>query len=129
MVAQMVVDYGMPLSHLLARLTDMVGPHAYDRHDIALSRQGYAERREEMYKRLKQDPPAELAGMRVVRIRDDDGFKYVLEDGSWALVRFSGTEPLIRVYSEAPTPDRVAALITALEERLGLHAGAMAVAH
>ncbi|HEY6379681.1 MAG TPA: phosphoglucomutase/phosphomannomutase family protein [Candidatus Dormibacteraeota bacterium] len=129
MVAQMVVDYGLPLSRLVGRLTDMVGPHAYDRHDIALPRQGYGERREEMYRRVKEDPPTELAGGRVAHIRDDDGFKYVLDDGSWALVRFSGTEPLIRVYSEAPTPERVTALIAALEDRLGLRAGTPAGAH
>jgi phosphomannomutase len=129
MVAKMLVDYDMPLSQLLSRLSEMVGPHAYDRHDISLPRQGYAERRGEMYRRFKEDPPTELADMRVVRVRDDDGFKYMLEDGSWALVRFSGTEPLIRVYSEAPTPQRVAALIAALEKRLGLHSGVMAGAH
>ena len=120
MVASMVVDYGEPLSRLLVRLTDMVGPHAYDRHDIELPREGYAERRAELYDRARREPPTELAGRPVVRIRDDDGFKYVLDDGSWALVRFSGTEPLIRVYSEASTAARVAELLAALEDRLGV---------
>jgi phosphomannomutase len=122
MIAQMVVDYGMPLSRVLDHLVELVGPHAYDRHDIALPRQGYLDRREEMYRQSRADPPADLAGVRVARVRDDDGFKYVLEDGSWVLVRFSGTEPLIRVYSEAASPERVAALLGALEARLGVAA-------
>jgi phosphomannomutase len=84
-----------------------------------------------MYRRIREQPPQELAGEQVVRRRDDDGFKFYLKDGSWALVRFSGTEPLIRVYSEAPTPERVAELLAALEAHLGVKAPALSggVAH
>ena len=56
----------------------------------------------------------------MVRTRTDDGFKFYLKDGSWVLIRFSGTEPLIRVYSEAPSPERVEQLLAALQERLGV---------
>jgi phosphomannomutase len=119
-VAQMIVDYGMPLSRILAHLEELVGPHAYARHDIRLPRDGYDRRREEMYARIKSNPPSALAGGRIVRTRDDDGFKFYLDDGSWVLVRFSGTEPLIRVYSESSTPERVDELLEALEAYLGL---------
>ena len=129
MVASMVVDYGMPLSRLLVRLEEMVGPHAYFRHDISLPRAGYQERREEMYRRLRDHPVEELAGSRVVRRRDDDGFKFYLADGAWVLVRFSGTEPLIRVYSEAATIERVEQLLGALEEHLGLAHPAVGAVH
>jgi phosphomannomutase len=129
MVAQMIVDYGMPLSRILAHLEDLVGPHAYARHDIRLEREGYDGRREEMYARIKGNPPTEIGGARVVRTRDDDGFKFYLEDGSWVLVRFSGTEPLIRVYSEAPTQARVDELLAALESYLGVSAPAVGAAH
>jgi phosphomannomutase len=129
MVAQMIVDYGMPLSRLLAHLEDLVGPHAYARHDIRLEREGYDQRRQEMYARIQGDPPAELAGSRVVRSRDDDGFKFYLDDGSWVLVRFSGTEPLMRVYSEASSRQRVDTLLGALESYLGVSAPAVGAAH
>jgi phosphomannomutase len=125
MVAQMIVDYGMPLSRIVAHLEELVGPHAYDRHDISLPREGYAQRKEEMYRRIREQPPEQLAGETVVRRRDDDGFKFYLQDGSWALVRFSGTEPLIRVYSEAATPQRVAELLAALEAHLGVKVPAL----
>ena len=118
--ADMIVKYGQPLSKIMAHLTDLVGPHFYARHDLHLDRQEYATRRVELYARLEKDPPTEIAGGRVVRSRTDDGFKYYLEDGSWVLVRFSGTEPLIRVYSEAPSKERVEQLLAALEEKLGL---------
>lgn len=122
LVASMIVDYGMPVSRLLAHLEELVGPHAYARHDIALPREGYDERREEIYRRLRQAPPRELAGAPVVRVRDDDGFKYYLADGSWALLRVSGTEPLVRVYSEAADAARVEELLAALEAHVGVSA-------
>ncbi|MEA2672069.1 MAG: hypothetical protein QOG45_2289 [Chloroflexota bacterium] len=129
MVAMAIVDYGMPLSRILVHLEELVGPHAYARHDIAMERDGYQERKQEMYRRVGDNPPTELAGEAVVRSRSDDGFKYYLADGSWALVRFSGTEPLIRVYSEAPTAERVQQLLAALERFLGIPVPAEAVAH
>lgn len=120
MFADMIVDYGKPLSKILDHLTELVGPHFYARHDLHLDRQEYPARRQEIYGRLQNEPPTELAGARIVRSRTDDGFKYYLEDGSWVLIRFSGTEPLIRVYSEAPSKERVDQLLAALEEKLGL---------
>jgi phosphomannomutase len=125
-VAAMIIDYGMPLSGVLAHLQELVGPHAYARHDIPLSRETYWERREQLYAELRDRPPTELAGRRVERVRSDDGFKFYLDDGSWVLIRFSGTEPLIRVYSEAATPEEVEERLAALEGRLGI-APAMAV--
>jgi len=89
-------------------------------HPPPRGRQPPRPRRTELYGRLQQDPPTELGGEAVVRSRDDDGFKYYLKDGSWVLIRFSGTEPLIRVYSEAPSKERVDKLLAALEDRLGL---------
>ena len=120
MMAQMIVDYGMPLSRIQAHLEELVGPHAYNRHDITFPRDGYDERKAEIYQRMQALKPDTLAGARVVRIRDDDGFKFYLDDGSWVLMRMSGTEPLMRVYSEAPTPERVAELIGAMEQLCGV---------
>ena len=71
---------------------------------------------------MEKDTPRELAGEPVVRTRTDDGFKFYLDDGSWALMRMSGTEPLMRVYSEAATPARVDELISALEGHVGVEA-------
>jgi phosphomannomutase len=56
----------------------------------------------------------------VTGTRDDDGFKFLLGDGSWVLVRMSGTEPLMRVYAEAASPERVEVLLRAMEEMVGV---------
>ncbi|TMB90705.1 MAG: phosphoglucomutase/phosphomannomutase family protein [Chloroflexi bacterium] len=128
LMAQMIVDYGMPLSGILAHLEDLVGAHAYDRHDIAFPREGYEQRKADVYRRLQEDQPGEIAGSRVLRVRDDDGFKFYLEDGSWVLMRMSGTEPLMRVYSEASSHARVEELIGALEQHCGVAGAEPAVA-
>lgn len=120
MMAAMIVDYGMPLSRILGHLEDLVGPHAYDRHDIRFPRDGYEERKSQIYARMKQNEPHQLAGSKVVRTRADDGFKFYLDDGSWVLMRMSGTEPLMRVYAEATTRARVNDLIAALENQSGV---------
>jgi len=122
MVADMIVEYGQPLSQIVERLFSLVGPHAYKRHDIRFEREGYPQRKAAVYERMEKDTPRELAGEPVVRTRTDDGFKFYLGDGSWALMRMSGTEPLMRVYSEAATPARVDELISALEGHVGVEA-------
>jgi phosphomannomutase len=122
MMAAMIVDYGLPLSGILAHLEDMVGPHAYDRHDIRFPRDGYEERKQQVYARMQQNEPDNLAGSKVIRSRTDDGFKFYLDDGSWVLMRMSGTEPLMRIYAEATTGERVEQLIAALENQSGVGA-------
>ncbi|MBJ7609558.1 MAG: phosphoglucomutase/phosphomannomutase family protein [Candidatus Dormibacteraeota bacterium] len=123
MVADMIVEYQLPLSRILDHLVELVGPHAYNRRDIRFDRDGYEDRKAETYRRIEEHPPTELGGSKVVRTRNDDGFKFYLEDGSWALVRMSGTEPLMRVYSEAADSQRVDELLTALEDHLGVPSG------
>jgi phosphomannomutase len=120
--ADMIIKTGKPLSAILEGLYEKVGPHAYDRKDITQPREGYDELKKRTYEEFSEHPPEELDGRKVVRTRSDDGFKFYFEDGSWALVRFSGTEPLMRVYSEAPTKEEVDSLIQALVDRIGTKA-------
>lgn len=60
---------------------------------------------------LKAAAPATLAGARIVQVSDSDGVKYIFADDSWLLIRPSGTEPVLRIYAEASTNDRVAQLL------------------
>ena len=118
--ADMIVTAGKPLSDILADLESLVGPHAYARHDIHMRRETYEADRKRVLETLAEHAPREVAGVRVERVRDDDGFKFVLADGSWVLLRSSGTEALIRVYAEAASPEEVEARLTALEEIVGI---------
>jgi phosphomannomutase len=119
-IAEMVVDYGMPLSKVLEHLFDLVGPHSYARHDFRFDRADYDERRHDVEDRMREQQPKEIAGIAVVGTRSDDGFKFLLADTSWVLVRMSGTEPLIRVYAEAASPARVDELLAAMENMVGI---------
>jgi phosphomannomutase len=118
--ADMIVKAGKPLSAILADLEKRVGPHAYARHDIHLVRETYDEDRKRILETLEKNEPEEVAGVRVQRVRADDGFKFYLEDGSWVLLRASGTEPLIRIYSEAADSAGVDARLAALEDIVGI---------
>jgi phosphomannomutase len=118
--ADMIVREGRPLSEILRALEAEVGPHAYARHDIHLARDTYPAERRRVLETLAANAPAVVAGVPVERVRNDDGYKFFLRDGSWVLLRASGTEPLIRVYSEAASPDDVEARLAALEEIVGI---------
>lgn len=118
--ADMMVRSGKPVSQLLADLESRVGPHAYARHDLHLPRDTYEADRKRILDTLEHNEPKEVAGVAVQKIRSDDGFKFYLRDGSWVLLRASGTEPLIRVYSEAATDQDVEARLAALEDIVGI---------
>jgi phosphomannomutase len=55
--------------------------------------------------------PKEIGGLNVLGLTTTDGFKFNLEDGGWLLIRFSGTEPIIRVYCETTHEDKVQSIL------------------
>jgi len=118
-----MVKTGKKPSELLAWLFEKVGPHYYDRIDTHLDPEEYPRIRQEVTAHLVAHPPKELDGSPVIKSRTDDGFKYYLADGSWLLIRFSGTEPLMRVYTETDSPERVKRLLNAGLTLTGIRSG------
>jgi phosphomannomutase len=113
----MMVRTGKSPSQLLAHLYEKLGAsYYYDRIDTRFP----SERRPEAKARLDAARPETLAGLRVTEIVTLDGYKYVLEDGGWLLIRFSGTEPIIRVYCETTDESKVQPLLDAGLELAGL---------
>lgn len=98
----MMVRLNRKPSQLLELLFSKVGPHYYDRVDKQFS--GDRKTREAM---ILNANPQTIGGLKVVGLNTLDGYKFLLEDGGWMLIRFSGTEPIIRVYCETTHPDRV----------------------
>jgi phosphomannomutase len=74
-----------------------------------------AEQKQPILKRLQTNLPKSVAGKKVVRTNLSDGFKFILEDDSWLLIRFSGTEPLVRVYAEALSERQLREILAAGE--------------
>jgi len=102
-----MVRSGRKPSQLLELLFEKVGgAHYYDRVDVPFS--GDRAAREKMIRDAK---PATLGGLKVTDFITVDGFQFKLEDGGWMLIRFSGTEPILRVYCETQHADKVQAIL------------------
>jgi phosphomannomutase len=99
----LMVKLGKTPTQLIDHLFGIVGAHYYDRIDTPFP----PERNAEVRARIASQRPAELAGIKVRNINTLDGFRYEMEDGGWMLIRFSGTEPIIRVYTETTHGDKV----------------------
>ncbi len=112
----MMVRTGKTPTRLLEYLYQKVGPHYYERADVEFP----AGEREAILSRVRDNPPRSIQGVRVTRVDTADGFRFVLEDNSWLLVRFSGTEPVLRVYAEAGSRERVAGLLDCGRELAGV---------
>ncbi|WP_330205008.1 phosphoglucomutase/phosphomannomutase family protein [Cyanobacterium sp. Dongsha4] len=100
-VLEAVVESGKDISDLYNNLRQQVNfTSEYDRIDLPLKN---LEQKNLLQQKLSDNPLTEIAGKKVIDCLAIDGYKYRLEDNSWLLIRFSGTEPLLRLYSEAPT--------------------------
>jgi len=93
-----------PVSRAIEWFHGIAGPSFYRRVDVHFDRPTYGEVKRRLLIDLRAQAPAELAGQPVTRtlpLDTGDGFKFWVADGSWLLVRASGTEPLVRIYTEA----------------------------
>jgi phosphomannomutase len=109
-------------SELVAELMDLAGPSAYLRRDVHFDREGYPEHKKRIMSELRDASPKQLAGKQVERavmLDTQDGAKFFRDDGSWLLVRLSGTEPLVRVYAETKSDRDLAPLLDAGERLIG----------
>jgi phosphomannomutase len=102
----MMVRLGKMPSQLLQILFDKVGAHYYGRIDTQF--QGDRAAREQM---ILSANPEHLGGLKVMKIVTIDGYQFILEDGGWLLIRFSGTEPILRVYTETTYADRIQSIL------------------
>ena len=92
-----------------------MGAHYYDRTDIVMTeaeRPGVQERLEGLH-------PTDIAGLAVTGYDRTDGLRFLLENGSWALIRLSGTEPLMRIYTEVRAEEQVQSVLAACREMTG----------
>jgi len=102
----LMVKTDLKPSQLLQKVFSIVGPHYYDRIDTRFS--GDHEARKKM---VLAANPASIGGLQVKGLNSTDGYKFLLEDGGWLLIRFSGTEPIIRVYCETTHENKVQAIL------------------
>ncbi len=102
-----MVKTGKKPTELLKDLFAKVGgEYFYDRVDSPFS--GDPEARKQI---IRDNYPATLGGLKVTDVITVDGFQFKMEDGGWMLIRFSGTEPILRVYTETRHKDKVKAIL------------------
>ena len=107
-----------PVSKAIGHFHEIAGPSWYRRVDVHVDRSLYPETKRRLLEELGDNGPTELAGQRVERtvsLTTNDGFKFFAADGSWLLIRTSGTEPLVRVYTEATSESTRDAMVAAGE--------------
>lgn len=111
LIAEMVANRGKSLGEQLKELFGRVGSYYPNRENFRLT----PEIKANFIEKIKKDP-ADLSGRRVSQIVRTDGLKLIFEDGAWVCYRLSGTEPVVRVYSEARSQDDTDALGAAAKD-------------
>jgi phosphomannomutase len=107
---------GKGLREQLNEIMDEIGHFYYRRIDTHIG----GTEKEALLQRLKTDPPVLIAGRTVARTNFSDGFKFVFDNGDWLLIRPSGTEPVLRLYSEADDPAMVETLLRGARQIAGV---------
>ncbi len=112
----LMIKTGKTPSELIDYLYSKVGPHYYERVDVEFP----AEERQTINNRIQHNPPGTIDGVKVVKSDTADGFRFILDDGTWLLIRFSGTEPVLRIYTETDSLARAKRLLELGRELAGV---------
>ena len=107
MLLEMLATERVSVNQLLRRLERQYGPHHYVRLDAHFP----FEKRAALMEFCKTKPPPRLLRSPLAEIKSYDGVKLISRDGSWLMLRGSGTEPVLRIYAESKSPAAAAALI------------------
>ena len=107
LLAEVMAEKKMTLGELVEGLSREFGPHFYGRVDLEVE----LAKAQRLVIEVAQGKFKKIAGLKVTKVEDLDGAKMRFGDSAWLLVRASGTENLLRLYSEAPTPEQVKALL------------------
>jgi phosphomannomutase len=96
LVMELLIAEKKKLSKIIEQMDKKYGKFVYERNDMVFP----GSKRAKLVKGIKKNPLDKVLNKKVVSINDSDGTKFICEDGSWLLVRLSGTEPKLRIYSE-----------------------------
>ncbi|MEY2912128.1 MAG: Phosphoglucomutase [Cyanobacteriota bacterium] len=115
LVAEAIAYEGKPLSQLVQEaIAEADGPLYNNRLDLHLTEA----HKIAVINSYTQNPPSEVAGIKVKEVGRKDGIKLYLEEGSWVLLRPSGTEPLVRVYMETNSPEKLSQIAKFMEDEI-----------
>ncbi len=112
----LIIKTGKTPSELIDYLYSKVGPHYYERVDVEFPE----DQCQVITERVRNNPPEHIDGVKVVKFDTSDGFRFILADNTWLLIRFSGTEPVLRIYTETDSPARAERLLEIGKELAGV---------
>lgn len=107
LILEMMAMRKKKILDILKAIDKEYGTYEYRRLDVKYP----DEKKQRLMELLKSNPPKEVLGKKVVDINKLDGYKLICEDGSWLMLRLSGTEPILRVYAEASTEKKALAIL------------------
>ncbi len=113
LLLEAISAFNMKPSELIEKIHGEFGAFYYDRIDLHIGSPALGK---EFVEKVKNNPPKEINGQKVKEIKTLDGTKLIFEDESWLLFRGSGTEPLLRIYSEARSKEKVSSNLKAGKE-------------
>jgi alpha-D-glucose phosphate-specific phosphoglucomutase len=96
LVMEAIVSYKKPLKSIVHDINKKYGTYVYEREDFVFPET----KRKKLVKGIRKNPLTAVLDKPVARLNDSDGTKFICEDNSWLLLRLSGTEPKLRIYSE-----------------------------
>ena len=109
LIMEFMAKTGKSLKELIAEVYSIVGPFNCDRDDLHLSN----EKKWAIISKCEKGEITHIGDRPVLKTEDIDGFKFIVSDDEWVMVRPSGTEPVLRVYAQAPDQEKVRALLDA----------------
>lgn len=107
LILEMMAMKKKKIMDILDSIDKEYGTYEYKRLDLKYP----DEKKPLLMARLKNDPFKEVVGRKVAEVKTTDGYKFICEDKSWLMLRLSGTEPILRVYAEAPTEKAAQAIL------------------
>ncbi|NNC82470.1 MAG: phosphoglucomutase/phosphomannomutase family protein [Flavobacteriales bacterium] len=116
LLVEFMAETGKSIKELIQEVYDQVGAFAFVRDDLRLT----DEQKYEAVQRCALSTITSIGSNKVQRVEDMDGWKFILDEDTWVMIRPSGTEPVLRLYAEAPDRERALEIIAATKSEIGV---------